>query len=198
MSDLQLIEAVKAGDRAAALSQLGSGAQPDQRDEQGWTPLCWAAGRGDAGLVSALVEAGADVFAAGRDQRTPYMIALAAGHAEVARALREAERRAQPERVGPERLYCKAYTVGELKGFPALAAKLGQSDGGDALADDDVLFIHQDYTVTRSMWHNEDVLFDDASPQWREFCTQTLGFAVPDDLDLIVPPEVAPQSQATT
>lgn len=204
MSDLQLIEAVKSGDLAGVEAQLGAGTNPDQQDEQGWTPLCWAAGKGDVALLGALLDAGADVFATGRDLRTPYMIALAAGHAEAVKMLRAAEDEAHPERARPERLYCKAYPLSSLEQFPALAERVdssaasgdGQTAGGAKPADEDVLFIHQDYTVTKSMWHGEDVVFDGNAPQWREFCETTLGFKVPDDLDLIAPPASAEQKKA--
>lgn len=208
MSDLQLIEAVKSGDIAGVEAQLGAGANPDQQDEQGWTSLCWAAGKGDVALVRALLDAGADVFNTGRDLRTPYMIALAAGHAEAVKMLRAAEDEAQPERARPERLYCKAYTLSSLRQFPALAEKIdssaasgdgdGQAASGAKPADEDVLFIHQDYTVTKSMWHGEDVVFDGDAPQWREFCEATLGFKVPDDIDLIAPPASAEQEKAAS
>jgi hypothetical protein len=38
MGDVQLIEAVKAGDLATAEALLASGADIHQQDEQGWTP----------------------------------------------------------------------------------------------------------------------------------------------------------------
>lgn len=193
MSDLQLIEAIKSGDLAGVEAQLGAGANSNQQDEQGWTPLCWAAGKGDVALVRALLDAGADVSATGRDLRTPYMIALAAGHAEAVKMLRAAEDEARPERERPERLYCKAYPLSNLMQFPALAEKL---DSSAASADEEILFIHQDYSVTKSMWHGEDVVFDGDAPQWREFCETTLGFKVPDDLDLIAPPASAEQEKA--
>jgi hypothetical protein len=56
-----------------------------------------------------------------------------------------------------------------------------------ALTDDKVVFIHQDYSVTESIWHNETVLFDGADASWKEFCTEFLKFKIADDLDLIVP-----------
>ena len=52
-------------------------------------------------------------------------------------------------------------------------------------SDDDVVFLHQDFTVTQSMWHNENVIFNQVVPAWEEFCTDVLKFKVPDDLDLI-------------
>jgi hypothetical protein len=51
--------------------------------------------------------------------------------------------------------------------------------------EEEIVFIHQDLTVTESMWHNEKVIFSDITPNWQAFCTNTLNFKVPDDLDLI-------------
>src|SRR5262245_42264799 len=104
MSDLQLIEEVKAGNLASVRRLIEAGADVNQQDEQGWTPLNWAAGKGKLEIVTLLVNRGADVFKVGRDQRTPYLIALAAGQAETARFLRQAEDQAAGEKpVRPER-----------------------------------------------------------------------------------------------
>lgn len=46
--------------------------------------------------------------------------------------------------------------------------------------------------MTRSAWHGEQVLLAGDDPAWREFCTGTLGFAVPDELDLIPGTEPGP------
>src|ERR1051325_3366287 len=116
MSDLNLIEAAKAGDFQQAERLIESGADVNQQDEQGWTPLNFAAGKGDLPLTRLLVEHGADIFKVGRDQRTPYMIALAAGRAPVARFLKQAEAHYPGPKPQPtERKYCKAYYLGELR-----------------------------------------------------------------------------------
>ena len=86
MSDLKLIEAVKAGNANAVVELIESGADVNQQDEQGWTPLNWAAGKGDIAVLKSLLNHGADVSRVGRDERTPYMIALASGQAEAARS----------------------------------------------------------------------------------------------------------------
>src|SRR6185295_9528272 len=91
MSDLSLIEAVKASDYAKAETLIQNGADVNQGDEQGWTPLNFAAGKGDLPLIKLLVENGADIFKVGRDRRTPYMIALAAGRVSAVKYLAEAE-----------------------------------------------------------------------------------------------------------
>ena len=199
MSDLQLIDAVKAEDVETVKELIETGVQVNQVDEQGWTPLNWAAGKGNLDLVKLLVEHGADIFQVGRDQRTPYMIALAAGRVEVVKYLRQAEDDypgAKPER--QTRPYCKAYHLKDLRQFPGWSESrlhwkenryAAASDNGAGTSheftDDDIVFIHQDFTVTQSMWHAENVIFDQISPQWEEFCASVLNFKVPDDIDLI-------------
>ena len=202
MENLELIEAVKADNLARARDLVEAGAEINQQDENGWTPLNWAAGKGNLALVTLLLEKGADVFKVGRDQRTPYKIALAAGRVEVVKLLRQAEENTGGENLSrSERKYCKAYHLRDLRRFPVWAeSKINwkeNGDGGsgsdseDALTDDSIVYLHQDLTVTKSMWHNENVIFNQVTPQWEEFCTQVLTFKVPDDLDFIVSSERA-------
>ena len=187
MGDVQLIEAVKAGDLATVEALLASGVDVHQQDEQGWTPLNWAAGKGDVAMVESLLKHGADIFTVGRDQRTPYMIALAAARVEVARLLREAEEKAGGAKNHSQqpRKYCKAYYLKDLRAFSGWSES--QTEDGDVhtVSDNDVVFLHQDLTVTTSMWHNENVLFNQRIPEWEDFCTAVLQFKVPDDFDLI-------------
>lgn len=201
MGDLQLINAVKAGDIATVKELIESGVDVNQQDEQGWTPLNWAAGKGEVGILKLLVESGADVFKVGRDQRTPYMIALAAGRVDAVKFLRQAEDNyAGEKRERQQRPYCMAYHLKDLRQFPAWtegrinwkeANHDGRKDDGGGqnkeLSDDDVVFIHQDLTVTQSMWHSENVIFNQGSREWEEFCASVLNFKVPDDLDFIIP-----------
>ena len=155
---------------------------PASRDSAGWSALDHASGRGDVAEIDRLLAGGADPLDAGPDGRTAYDIALAAGHLAAATALRAAE----PSGPGtaPDhtwRPYCRAYRAVELAGFPGWP---GEPSGPDA---DEVVYVHDDLTVTRSGWHGEDVVFASASPEWAEFCRDTLRFVVPDDLSLAVP-----------
>ena len=46
--------------------------------------------------------------------------------------------------------------------------------------DDTVVFLHDDLTVTKSCFNENDVLFNEVSPDWEAFCRNKLKFAVPD------------------
>jgi ankyrin repeat protein len=198
MSEGKLVEVVKADDLSALKELLGSGADVNEQDEHGWTPLNWAAGKGNPAAVKLLLENGADASGVGRDQRTPYMIALAAGHAEVAAMLREAGKVSGGNGAAPAaRPYCKAVSLKELRQFPGwsesrvdLKEKTGDeaadASASDTSTEDDVVFLHQDFTVTRLMWPGEDVIFERVTPEWKEFCRDVLKFKILDDLDLIV------------
>jgi len=186
MSQMEFIEAIRSGNRSSVEEMIKAGIDLTQQDKQGWTPLNWAAGSGHLEIVECLLENGADPLAVGRDLRTPQMIALAAGHAEVVKRLRRAEAGANggaPET--SDRKYCTAYHLGDLRRYSAWS-----SDAQD-LSDDDVVFLHQDYTVTKSIWTGEDVVFDKVTDDWKEFCKNELRFAVPDNLDLIAKPAEA-------
>jgi hypothetical protein len=183
-----LLEAVRRGDHRAVAALVAAGARLDDRDEHDWTPLCWAAGAGDVAIVETLLDAGADPLAAAHGLRTPYDIALAAGRVDAARRLRTAELAADPEAAARRatRPYCKAYELSALRRFSAWHEP---DDGSDPLTDESVVFVHQDLSVTRSMWHGEDVLFASEDHAWHAFCSDELEFRVPDDLELIPAPD---------
>lgn len=196
MGNEALIQAVKDGDKQKAEAVIASGADVNAPGpEQEWTALNYASGKGDLAMVELLVRGGADVFRKGRDNRTPYQIAVAAGHAAVARYLATAEAAAggDTERVSSRqsetRPYCKAYYVKDLRRFAAWAESRAnwKTGAGEAtvFSDDDIVFLHQDFTVTQSMFHNENVVMGTVTPQWKAFCTSELGFKVPDDFDLM-------------
>jgi len=199
MSDLRLIDVVKAGDLAEATKLIKTGLDINQLGEQDWTPLNFAAGSGDLPMVKLLVESGADIFRVGRDRRTPSLIALAAGHQAVVNYLREVENGYPGEKiVRPEKKYCKAYRLGLLRRYsgwsesPIDRTTKKRSENGDRtgndgqFTDDTIVFIHQDFTVTEFIWHNENVIFDRLDSGWHDFCTKDLKFSIPEDLDLVI------------
>ena len=77
--------------------------------------------------------------------------------------------------------YCKAYHLRDLKRFPGYREDQVLGGEGESLSDDDVVFIHPDYSVTRSVFrHAHSHQTPDAD--WRAFCSNELGFRIPDDL----------------
>jgi uncharacterized protein len=195
VSEKKTIEAVVNGDARALKDLLAAGANVNEQDEQGWTPLNWAVGRGDVEAVRLLLDHGADVTLTGRDNRTPLMIAKAAARKEIAEMLREAEA-AQGVWIDPRETqpYCRAYYLGQLRKFDGWSegrinwteesSTLGGNHKPEAipLTDEDVVYLHQDFTVTKSMWHDESVIANQVTPEWEEFCKRELQFAVPEDL----------------
>lgn len=175
MNEAQLIEAAKAGDIHRMQVLIASGEDLEQKDDYGWTALNWAAGRGDAAIVRILLEVGANPVNSGRDRRTPYQIALAAAHVDVANLLQQAEQNSGVISPGLGRTYCKAYPAEAFEQF---------SGWKPVQADNPVVYLHQDFSVTASMWHGEDVLFDQVSENWRNYCRDRLNFHVPTDLEL--------------
>jgi len=193
MSDLQLIDAVKTGQPAKVEEALKAGADIHQQDEQGWTPLNWAAGKGNVEIVSLLLDRGADAFRTGRDQRTPYKIALAAKHTDVARLLKKAEQAVNEASSGATYgNYARAYLLGDLRKF----SDWHENGNSHELTDDDVVFLQEDFTVTELIWPGENVIFNQSTPEWIAFCTQELQFKVPNDFDLITSSPAAKSAEA--
>ncbi|WP_432743122.1 ankyrin repeat domain-containing protein [Methylobacter sp. G7] len=178
MNKPQLIEAAKTDDLNRVHALIEGSDDLEQKDDYGWTALNWAAGRGDLAIVLLLLKAGANAVNSGRDLRTPYQIALAAAQVEVATLLQQAEQNSGIMSKRPVLPYCKAYPVKAFDHNPAgwLARQ--------ALAADAVVYLHQDFSVTASMWYGEDVVFDRVSEDWRNYCRDRLGFHVPTDLEL--------------
>lgn len=69
----ELIKAAARGDTPAIQSLLAAGADPNARNEHGYTALIYVANRGDAGAVQALIEAGAEIDAHNEHGMTALM-----------------------------------------------------------------------------------------------------------------------------
>jgi ankyrin repeat protein len=76
-------EAIEAGQLSRVEDLLRAGASPNDCDDQGETPLLWAAARGRRFIMLELLARGADVGHKNAKGKTPLMLARANGHEEV-------------------------------------------------------------------------------------------------------------------
>lgn len=73
--------------------------------------------------------------------------------------------------------YCKAYPIErfqEFSGWPSGDAAKDQASGRS------FYYLQEDFTVTGDIFMDENLIFTDVSPDWIEFCKNTLKFEVPD------------------
>ena len=98
-SGTSLIDAVKAGDRAAVRTLL-SRTTVNNSEPDGMTALHWAVRADDAETAALLIRAGANVSAANRYGVTPLSLAATNGNAVITRALIKAG--ASVNAVGPD------------------------------------------------------------------------------------------------
>ncbi|NJR62584.1 MAG: hypothetical protein HC769_29555 [Cyanobacteria bacterium CRU_2_1] len=71
--------------------------------------------------------------------------------------------------------YCKAYLVQQLRHYPGW-----HEQGTEKLADDHVLYLQENYVVTNGIFKDEQIVFDQVTPEWQEFCHAVLQFEIPD------------------
>ena len=84
-----LLEAARDGDAKVVRALIEAGADVNEADAAGETPLFRAAGEGHEAVVKALIEAGADVAKGASDGTTPVCVAASRGHELTVKALIE-------------------------------------------------------------------------------------------------------------
>lgn len=88
--------------------------------------------------------------------------------------------------------YCKAYYAKDFRQFSdwqekleALRPETREENGQEieeprtALADDDILYLQENYVVTDGIMKDENIVFDQVTDEWKSFCTETLSFEIP-------------------
>ncbi|HEY3473066.1 MAG TPA: ankyrin repeat domain-containing protein [Anaerolineales bacterium] len=89
LSAAPIQSAAAAGHEKIVDMLLKNGADPNVREQGGYTPLHAAAQNGDLGVVRTLIYGGADLEIKSHDGKTPLDLALEAGHVKAARLLQE-------------------------------------------------------------------------------------------------------------
>lgn len=87
--------------------------------------------------------------------------------------------------------YCKAYLLKNLRQSSQWTERIEnvrkekkQVDGKEVefdrlLTDDDIVYLQENYVVTDGIFKDESIIFDNVTPEWKDFCTKTLGFEIP-------------------
>ncbi|MCC5602608.1 hypothetical protein [Nostoc favosum] len=81
--------------------------------------------------------------------------------------------------------YCKAYLVKQFRQYPQWQEQTKnirpQKEVVDnrELTDEDILYLQENYVVTDGIFQDENIIFDDITPEWQDFCYQTLKFELP-------------------
>src|SRR5437016_3590998 len=158
----KLIAAVQQGDIELVKQAIAEGADINERDQQGWSPLHWSAGGGNVEIIRCLLDHHSDVALVARDNRTPLMVARSAGRTEAVAVLTDAEKtKGVWQDPRESRPYCKGYYLKDLHDYshwPASQDLLqeGRENAADA---DSIVYIQRDFTVTKSVWPGEGVIF---------------------------------------
>jgi hypothetical protein len=93
---ISLLEAAETGNTTAVQQLLKKGANVDDTNSAGHTPLLLASNEGHADVVKLLLDAHANVNAAGGDGYTPLYVASQGGHADVVKLVLAASAKSMP------------------------------------------------------------------------------------------------------
>lgn len=94
--------------------------------------------------------------------------------------------------------YCKAYPVDRFRAYSGWTENArnmrvekeqgsGAEGGGEGSSSEgssseparDYLFLQENYVVTDGIFLDENIIFDHTTPEWIDFCKNSLGFEVP-------------------
>lgn len=87
--------------------------------------------------------------------------------------------------------YCKAYLAKQFREYPNWSEKKEnvrkekkEVDGKEVevereLNDDSILYLQENYVVTDGIFKDENIIFDNVTDEWKEFCHGPLEFEIP-------------------
>ena len=88
--------------------------------------------------------------------------------------------------------FCKGFPLSQLRKFSGWseqsqnARKIKKEIDGQVeevvreLSDDDYLYLQENLTVTDGIFLNENVIYSEVTPEWRDFCKNVLKWEVPE------------------
>lgn len=87
--------------------------------------------------------------------------------------------------------YCKAYLLKKLREFSQWTERVEnvrkekkevdktEVEVARELTDNDILYLQENYVVTDGIFIDENIIFDNVTPEWKDFCKNTLLFEIP-------------------
>lgn len=87
--------------------------------------------------------------------------------------------------------YCKAYLAKQFQEYPGWSMKTENArkekkevDGKETevqreLDGESILYLQENYVVTDGIFKDENIIFDNVTDEWKEFCHGTLAFEIP-------------------
>jgi hypothetical protein len=79
--------------------------------------------------------------------------------------------------------YCKAYMVPsfrEFSGWTENSENARKENGSPRqLTEGDFLYLQENFVVTDGIFMDENVIFDNITPEWIDFCKNVLKFEIP-------------------
>lgn len=79
--------------------------------------------------------------------------------------------------------YCKAYMIPSFRAFSGWTenSENARKENGSPrqLTETDFLYLQENYVVTDGIFVDENVIFNNVTSEWIEFCKNTLKFEVP-------------------
>ncbi len=87
--------------------------------------------------------------------------------------------------------YCKAYLAKQFREYPSWSEKAenvrkekkeveGKEVEVDRVLDDDsILYLQENYVVTDGIFKDQNIIFDNVTDEWKEYCHSNLAFEIP-------------------
>jgi hypothetical protein len=87
--------------------------------------------------------------------------------------------------------YCKAYLAKQFREYPGWSENAAnvrkekkEVDGKEVeverqLDDESILYLQENYVVTDGIFKDQNIIFDNVTDEWKEFCHGPLQFEIP-------------------
>jgi hypothetical protein len=87
--------------------------------------------------------------------------------------------------------YCKAYLLKQFREFPGWTENTANTrkekkevDGKEIeeqrqLDDESILYLQENYVVTDDIFKDQNIIFDNVTDEWKEYCHGPLAFEIP-------------------